>query len=209
MAQPFLPLSTLDESSPIRGIPSGQMNDRSQEGTLNESIRDSIMRDLTTIAKKFKYVLFPSGEASPEWDLWGPFILCLILSVVLATQAQENQKGYVFALVYVFVFAGSAVVTINAVLLKGNVSLLQTVSLLGYCILPLAVAAIGCWVANQVLVNPFRIAAKVACVAAGLVWSTKASVGFMAGLVPDDRRVLGVYPVWLLYVSISWIVLVT
>lgn len=196
----MLPASTIsDESSPIHS-------------TINEPIKKTIMRDLRSIGKKFKHVLVPAEEGtnlSRDWDLWGPFILCLVLSVVLATQAADNQKGYVFALVYVFVFAGSGIVTLNALLIKGRVSFLQTVCVLGYCTLPLATAAVGCWFVNHSLNNPVRQIVKLALVSWGVLWSTKASVGFMAGLVPDDRKALGVYPVWLLYVVISWIVFVT
>jgi hypothetical protein len=35
-----------------------------------------------------------------------------------------------------------------------------------------------------------------------------ASVGFMAQLVPAERKLLGVYPVVLFYMVISWMILV-
>ena len=181
--------------------------------TIDEPIRDTIMRDVNSIKKKFAFILYPSEGSvaglSRDWDLWGPFILCLLLSVILATQAGENQKGYVFALVYIFVFAGSALVTLNALLLKGNVSFFQTVCVLGYCILPMAISAVGCWLVNRALSGLVKTLVKLAIVGWGLLWGAKASVGFMSGLVPDDRRALGVYPVWLLYVAISWIVFLT
>ena len=43
--------------------------------------------------------------------------------------------------------------------------------------------------------------------AALTVWCGAASVGFMAQLVPEDRKSLGVYPVFLFYLTISWMVL--
>lgn len=39
------------------------------------------------------------------------------------------------------------------------------------------------------------------------IWSVKASVGFMAQLCPEDRKALGVYPVLLFYITLSWMVL--
>ena len=179
-------------------------------GTLDEPIRDTIMRDVDSIRKKFSFILFPSTDKvnglSKDWDLWGPFILCLVLSVVLASQAPENQKGYVFALVYIFVWAGSAVVTLNGLLLKGKLSLFQTVCVLGYSFLPLVLAALGCWVFNRVVSGYLNLGLKAGVIGVGLMWSTKASAGFMSELVPEDRRALAVYPVWLLYVAMSWII---
>ena len=180
------------------------------QGTLDEPIRDTIMRDINAIKQKFKLILFPSDESvqgiSKDWDLWGPFILCLVLSVVLATQAPENQKGYVFALVYIFVWAGSAAVTLNAVLLKANLSLFQTVCVLGYSFLPLVLSAVSGWGINGIFDGPLKLALKAAVVGLALVWSTKASVAFMSGLVSEDKKTLAVYPVWLLYVAMGWII---
>jgi len=48
----------------------------------------------------------------------------------------------VFAGVFVIVWLGSGVVTINAQLLGGNISFLQSVCVLGYCIAPLALASL-------------------------------------------------------------------
>lgn len=36
----------------------------------------------------------------------------------------------------------------------------------------------------------------------------RASVGFMAQLLPEDRKALGVYPVLLFYLAIAWMILV-
>jgi hypothetical protein len=194
-------------------LPTGSMSSSQQHasvGTLDEPIRDTIMRDVESIRKKFLFILFPTGDKvsglSRDWDLWGPFLLCLLLSVVLATQAPENQKGYVFAMVYVFVWAGSAIVTFNAVLLKGNISFFQTVCVLGYCILPLVLAAVFGWFANMFSSGTVNVALKGTSVGVALAWASKASVGFMSDLVPEDRKALAVYPVWLLYVAIAWII---
>ena len=194
-------------------LPTGSMGQQpasGSQGTLDEPIRDTIMRDVNSIKSKFSFILFPSADRvnglSKDWDLWGPFILCLVLSVILASQAPENQKGYVFALVYIFVWAGSAIVTLNGLLLKGKTSLFQTVCVLGYCFLPLVLAAAFGWILNRFSSGTLNMILKGAAIGVALVWSTKASVGFMSELVPEDRRALAVYPVWLLYVAMSWII---
>lgn len=217
--------TNLDEShSPLndspgagfRYLPTGSISSAagpssdSQHGTIDEPIRDTIMRDVDSIKKKFGFVLSPSQERvnrlSRDWDLWGPFVLCLALSVILASQAAENQKGYVFALVYVYVWAGSAIVTMNAVLLKGNISFFQSVCVLGYCMLPLVLAAVVGWFANHIFGGLIGSLVKLGAVVVALMWASKASVGFTSELVPEDRRALAAYPVWLLYVAVGWII---
>merc|ERR1712136_567782 len=71
----------------------------------------------------------------------------------------------------------------------------------GYCIFPLVIAAF-CSMLFQVLWL------RVIFVCLGFTWSTGASVGFMSDVVPEDRKMLGVYPVWLFYVSIAWMILI-
>ena len=104
----MLPLSAFDESSPLSGEHKYVPNQELIPSTIDEPIRDTIMRDINSIKKKFKYILFPTSDAetvaglSRDWDLWGPLILCLVLSVVLAIQAaNDEQRGYVFALVFI------------------------------------------------------------------------------------------------------------
>ena len=182
--------------------------------TLDEPIRDTIMRDIKAIGEKMRYVMLPASRHDKmrglrDWDLWGPFLLCIILSVVLSVQAGSNaagdsQSGYVFAMVFVLVWVGSGVVTFNASLLQGKVSFFQCVCVLGYCLAPLVLSAIACGFLNAVKLRY----AKVGVVLLGFLWSTFASVGFMAELLPEDRKALGIYPVGLFYFAIAWIVLV-
>jgi hypothetical protein len=203
------PVSTSEPPSGQMGIIEGMGSDLS---TLDEPIRDTIMRDLTSIGLKLKYVMLPRSRVDKaaglkQWDLWGPLFICLALSIVLSTQAPSDQAGYVFALVYVLVWIGSGVVTINAQLLKGQLSFFQSVCVLGYCVFPLVIAAFFCALLPSA--NRMSQLVKVILVVLGFTWATGASVGFMTDCLPEDRQALGVYPVWLFYVAIAWIVLLT
>merc|ERR1712113_189673 len=138
-----------------------------------------------------------------DWDLWGPLVLCLALGIMLSVQAENSeQAGLAFALVFIIVWFGSGSVTLNVLLLRGQISFFQSVCVLGYCIFPLVIAAF-CSLLLKV------IWAKVIFVAVGLLWATGASVGFMSDLVAEDRKALGVYPVWLFYVAIAWMILIS
>lgn len=74
-------------------------------------------------------------------DLWGPLLVCLFLSCVLSVDAPAEAASAVFAAVFVIVWFGAAAVTINAQLLGGSISFFQSVCILGYCVFPLAIAA--------------------------------------------------------------------
>lgn len=55
------------------------------ELTLDEPLRVTIMRDLSMIISRGKELLdirpgHVSANQSNSWDLWGPFIVCLLLS---------------------------------------------------------------------------------------------------------------------------------
>merc|ERR1719343_1216582 len=175
--------------------------------TLDEPVMETIMRDVRSIGVKLKYVMLPRARADKahglrDWDLWGPLFLCLALGIMLSMQAENSeQAGIAFALVFIIVWVGSGIVTLNAVLLKGQISFFQSVCVLGYCIFPLVIAAF-CSLLSQI------IWLKVIFVVVGFTWATGASVGFMSELVAEDRKALGVYPVWLFYVAIAWLILI-
>ena len=59
--------------------------------TLDEPVLETIMRDLRQVYAKLRIVLLPIGRDSSqsilqklrEWDLWGPLLVCLMLSSIL------------------------------------------------------------------------------------------------------------------------------
>jgi hypothetical protein len=73
--------------------------------TLDEPVSETILRDLRQVADKLKVVLLPLGQASQdsvllklrEWDLWGPLLVCLLLSSVLSVTAPGDTASLVFA----------------------------------------------------------------------------------------------------------------
>ena len=140
--------------------------------TLDEPVTTTIMRDLRQVATKLRYVLLPAGHHTEtlkelrNWDLWGPLLLCLTLSILLSVSAPVGQASLVFASVFVIVWAGAAVVTVNAQLLGGSISFFQSVCVLGYCIFPLVLASLlaTAW-SNSVY--------RTVLVLTALVWSTR------------------------------------
>lgn len=177
--------------------------------TLDEPIVDTILRDLRLVGVKLKHVLVPRGDTTDKdlrnWDLWGPLLLCLTLAISLSYSTNSEQTALKFGVVFVIVWCGAGVVTVNAALLGGKISFLQSVCVLGYCLAPLALASIILRVMSFVWANHI-VEAIIVFIAFG--WATRASVGFMGQLLPEDKRLLGVYPVLLFYLFIGWMILV-
>ena len=129
-------MATEEELGAVEGTmaPSRAMSSQSSatilEGgnvqTLDEPVCTTITRDLRRVGAKLRLVLMPAGSQADmlkelrDWDLWGPLLLCLALSIVLSLSASEGQKALVFASVFVLVWVGAAVITANALLLGGK-----------------------------------------------------------------------------------------
>ena len=107
-----------------------------------------------------------------------------------------------FSAVFLAVWAGAAIVTLNAQLLGGKVSFFQSVCVLGYCLFPMNITAVLCalW-GNTVF--------KAIVVVLGFLWATRASVVFMTELVSAERRVLAAFPVFLFYLVIAWMIFIS
>jgi hypothetical protein len=60
------------------------------------------------------------SEGLRDWDLWGPLVFCLLLSLLLSFRARGDQMSVVFSGVFAMVWIGEAVVTAQIKLLGGN-----------------------------------------------------------------------------------------
>ncbi len=59
------------------------------------------------------------SEGLRDWDLWGPLIFSLLLSLFLSRGAKDSQKDVVFSGIFAMVWIGEAVVTLQIKLLGG------------------------------------------------------------------------------------------
>lgn len=201
--------------------------------TLDEPVRETIMRDVRAVGSKLRVVMLPldrkgglgymgvggaEGEDdSPgqnqqlvinrlrEWDLWGPLIVCLTLSVILSFKAPSAQSSTVFATVFVSVWVGAAIVTVNAQLLGGTISFFQSVCVLGYCVFPLTIAAL---VVGVLRLTWFGVVwLDLVWVIVGFIWATRASTVFIGQYIAVEKRALAVFPVFFFYTFLCWMIL--
>jgi hypothetical protein len=154
------------------------------------------------------------SEGLRDWDLWGPLIFCLLLSLFLSWGAKGDQKDLVFSGVFAMVWIGEAVVTLQIKLLGGNMcvhflyfittsmlivpsAFFQSVSIIGYTLFPLVIASILSAVGIPVIV---RVPVYLVLIA----WSLAAGVSIMGGSgVVRNRVGIAVYPLFVFYVALG------
>ncbi|VVC95613.1 protein YIPF6 [Leptidea sinapis] len=196
---------------PNQGVPSGNSM---EFNTLDEPIKETFMRDLRAVGSKFFHVLIPREKTSllKEWDLWGPLLLCTFMATILQGSSDTaNTKigdgGPEFAEVFVLVWIGAGIVTLNSKLLGGNMSFFQSVCVLGYCLLPVALSLVICRIILFATQNTFLFFLRFVISMTGFMWATLAATKFLGDSQPEGKKGLAVYPICLFYFILSWLVL--
>ncbi|KAF2261534.1 Yip1-domain-containing protein [Lojkania enalia] len=218
---------------------------RAPTNTIDETVWQTLSRDLFAIWEKMKQVLWPKyllggmmqrgggigaaergegdgfgggfrnlagrwpdadvilqggmSEGLRDWDLWGPLVFCLLLSLFLSKGAKDDQRELVFSGIFAMVWIGEAVVTLQIRLLGGNISFFQSVSVIGYTLFPLVIASL----LSAVGLHPIpRIPIYIILAA----WSLAAGVSIMGGSgVVRNRVGIAVYPLLVFYIALGCI----
>ncbi|KAG9282228.1 protein YIPF6 [Astyanax mexicanus] len=192
---------SIAEDIPVEGdiaVPLSSRNADDEISTLDEPVKDTILRDLKAVGQKFVHVLYPKKSSALLRD-------CEMLQGGSADS--KDDGGPQFAEVFVIVWFGSIIITLNSKLLGGTISFFQSLCVLGYCILPLTVAMLVC---RLVLLGSSGLVSfiiRLVVVSASFGWSTFASTAFLADSQPPNRKALVVYPVFLFYFVIGWMIL--
>ena len=197
---------TSHETSEVIQIPMSSENSDSfkSPNTLDESILTTILRDLSLISTKLKFVVMPyiskdkKSYHIKQWDLWGPLLLNLILACTLAINSDD--KGQMIILIFVVFWMGGVILFLNANFLGVNTSIFQIFCLLGYCLFPLDVCAI--------FITLFNISGVFRLIIVGIMcaWSIYSSSDYLKNLTNPEQRYLVLYPCILFYLYISWFI---
>lgn len=215
-SRPFAGLSdvSISEDIPVEGeisVPVTSSLRDDEFSTLDEPVKETILRDLRAVGNKFIHVLYPKRSSAllRDWDLWGPLLLCVTLALLLQGGAadSDDQGGPQFAEVFVIIWFGSIIITLNSKLLGGTLSFFQSLCVLGYCIMPLTAAMAVCRIVLLSTSGAVSFTVRLVVVIASFGWSTFASTAFLADSQPPNRKALVVYPVFLFYFVIGWIIL--
>jgi hypothetical protein len=109
----------------LRGVYAGLRGGQNgEQGEGGASLLGNARDELGTLAGRVMdpEALLSANNMSPslrDWDLWGPLLFSLLLSVLL-TLNRSTQKDAVFSGVFAMIWIGEAVVTLQIKLLGGN-----------------------------------------------------------------------------------------
>jgi len=199
--------------------------------TLDEPVMETVMRDVRSVGAKLKAVMIPLDRHRPfgyvtvlqgedvapsdgqrnvinqlrDWDLWGPLIICLSLALILSAKAPARQTSHVFTTVFIVMWVGSLVVTINAQLLGATMSIFQSLCVLGYCVFPLTISALFIAILRFTWFGTLWL--DLIWLALGFLWATRVSSIFVGQFVKRERRMLALYPVFFFYLLLGWLIL--
>lgn len=98
------------------------------------------------------------------------FFVTSSLFSVLNLGMESQDKGKSFGVLFLIMWGGAFVVTINTKLLGGHISFFQCVCVLGYCVFPIVLAAVAIYVFKIVGIHSLVI--KIAVSGVALLWST-------------------------------------
>ncbi|EPS36942.1 hypothetical protein H072_9539 [Dactylellina haptotyla CBS 200.50] len=169
--------------------------------TIDETVWETLSRDLNAIWEKMKQVLWPRFTWTKwpdadtvlnnshtneirDWDLWGPLLSALLLSLLLSIAASDEQTTSVFSGVFAIVWIGEALVTLQIRLLGGNISFFQSVCVIGYTLFPLVGAAL----LSAVNLHPII---RVPLYIFFFLWSLAAGVSILGGSGVDFMKEMG------------------
>ena len=147
------------------------------------SYPNSIWRTMLRAPRNWETVIVGScrglmGTTSP---LLNTFLVSHSWSSVL--NLGMNSNGNAFGMVFLIMWGGSFIVTINTKLLGGHISFFQCVCVLGYSIFPIVLAAVLIYILKQVEITALFIKMIIAGVA--FVWSVFGTNPYIKHLYPS------------------------
>ena len=111
--------------------------------TLNESVSQTICRDLKMIMLRTYQVVWIFGRPSnPEvyeqWDIFGPLFYSLVLGIISYFTYKSKGVGadWVLPTIICIIFIIGFILAVNMALLGAKANIMGTISLLGYCVAP-------------------------------------------------------------------------
>ena len=144
---------------------------------------------------KMKFVINPLSSLKQQekhiiqWDLWGPLLFNIILSITSSFQSNSNQFVMVFALFWI----GGVLVYLNGLMLGTKLSLFSYWCLLGYGLVPYVIASIPLALFNVNIVLRFIAVLLFA------LWAFVISMKILRTRIETKRTFLIMYPVGLFY----------
>lgn len=178
-------------------LPSHQSTAVGEEDIENEPpLLEELGINFSHIKQKTIAVLNPVGSVAPDviadQDLAGPLVFCLLFGAALLLHGKVHF-GYIYG-IGVLGCAGMYTLLNLMAAAEKSISFTCTASVLGYCLLPMAILSTTAAVLSFKGVLGYTVAA------AAVLWcSVSSSKLFVTTLSMDGQRLLVAYPCSLLY----------
>lgn len=150
-----------------------------------------------------------TAPTNSEIGIYGGLSSCALSSLSLLTVTPYIiLDATQFVLLFFSVFVGAMVVTFNTRVLGGQISYLQSVAVLGYCLFPLFVAALVIQVMR--FVQFFNRWIRLIFILVAILWCILcnfdikvAARAFVAVNVAEDRKFVALYPICIFYIFLG------
>lgn len=140
-----------------------------------------------------------------DWDLWGPLLYAMVISTFICMSSSAIHEDEAFGAIMMTLIGGAVVISLNSYLVANISAFYLNLSIIGYCLFPLALAAVANFFIRRFI---GFIGMSVICVLAW-AWATVASNNFLAHSFPEAKAGMLTYPVCLFYIFIAAYVLLT
>jgi protein YIPF4 len=152
--------------------------------------------DVKDILYKVRCVLFPMPQLGynrqivrENTDFWGPLLVVLFYSLI----SLYGQFGVVSWILTIWIF-GSLLIFLLARVLGGEVNYSQCLGVIGYSLLPLIILALILPALHSM--HYTNLLVKVF----GVIWATYSAGSLLCGQELQQKKVLLLYPILLLYI---------
>ncbi|CRG96518.1 conserved Plasmodium membrane protein, unknown function [Plasmodium gallinaceum] len=174
------------------------------EFTMDEPVKDTLIRDVKSIFKKILYICFHQYDDSntiKKWDLWGSFIVYITLSIIIFLDEEVIDKKNTFAYFFVFFIIGHILVSLNLSLLHINIQFFQSLCIISYSLFPLVFSSfLNLFISSPALRFLFSFFS--------IVWSSYNCILILAKFIKKNRLLISLFPICLLHVFIATFLLI-
>ena len=180
----------------------------SELSDLDEPISTTIKRDLMSFLTKIRYVLFPFTKEQKvkelrDWDLFGPLLISLALTIIMIFKGSLSNSNYIFAANFLLLIFGSFLITVNAKLVGVKFSVFFYISALGYSLAPFIIAALCNLLIGKIVTRIGIFFITAFC----YLWAIKSVGVFFELTLKPTRKYLVMYPIFLYYLFFAWFII--
>ena len=128
-------------------------------------------------------------------------LFCMMMALTLSF-THKKEADVIFATIFVLIWSGASIITVNTKLLGSKISFFQSISLIGYCVFPIAMASLVLALTGNIIPSFFRAG----LVMGSMIWGIASSLAYLTNSIPPEKLILAIYPICLFYGFLSWFV---